>query len=296
MADGANKRIEIFSPEGDFLGLWTDMGGPNDITRGEDGGFYIGTQFVQDEGIELLRPHLTTRHRSPESLRVPHHIVWGCTALAGLAVAAITAIVVLHPIGSAGERSAPPATDIASTGATSAPPAAPNGLPVKAAPMAEAAAVLPSTPPLVPTVPAAPPLRAQSDRALPARMEPMRPPGESPSPAAAQPVTIPTASPPSSEPPSDPRRSPAAIAALVARGDGFLSTGDIVSARLFYERAADAGDGPAALRLGATLDPGFLNRAGIRGVQGDADQAASWYGRAEELDRRRLIEPGPPAR
>jgi hypothetical protein len=38
VADGANKRIEIFSPEGDFLGLWTDMGGPNDITRGEDGG------------------------------------------------------------------------------------------------------------------------------------------------------------------------------------------------------------------------------------------------------------------
>jgi hypothetical protein len=296
VADRANKRIQIFSPEGDFLGLWTDMGGPNDITGGKDGPFYIAAQVGQEEGIEFLRHQLTTRHRSPEIRRAQHHIVRGCAVLAGLAVAAIAAIVVLHPMGPAGERSAPPATDIASTGATSAPNEITRGLPVKAAPMAEAAAVLPSTPPLVPTVPPAPTPQAQSDRALPARMEPTRPPEESPSPAAAQPVTIPTASPPSTEPPSDMRLSPAGIAALVARGDGFLSTGDIASARLFYERAADAGDGPAALRLGATLDPGFLNRAGIRGVQGDADQAASWYRRARKLDLRRLTEPGPPAR
>ena len=39
MADRANKRIQIFSPDGDFLGQWTGMGGPNDITRGKDGTF-----------------------------------------------------------------------------------------------------------------------------------------------------------------------------------------------------------------------------------------------------------------
>jgi len=39
VADRANKRIQIFSPEGDFLGMWTGMGGPNDITRGKDGMF-----------------------------------------------------------------------------------------------------------------------------------------------------------------------------------------------------------------------------------------------------------------
>jgi len=48
VADRANKRIQIFSPDGDFLGQWTGMGGPNDITRGKDGNFYIAEQ--EDEG------------------------------------------------------------------------------------------------------------------------------------------------------------------------------------------------------------------------------------------------------
>jgi len=57
-----------------------------------------------------------------------------------------------------------------------------------------------------------------------------------------------------------PRLATAEIAALRARGDSLLGVGDITSARLFYERASDAGDGRAALRLGATYDPGFLDR------------------------------------
>jgi DNA-binding beta-propeller fold protein YncE len=48
VADRSNKRIQIFSPEGDFLGQWTDMSGPNDITRGRDGNFYIAEQ--EDDG------------------------------------------------------------------------------------------------------------------------------------------------------------------------------------------------------------------------------------------------------
>jgi TPR repeat protein len=77
--------------------------------------------------------------------------------------------------------------------------------------------------------------------------------------------------------------SPAEIAALVNRGDIFLKAGDIASARSFYERAADSGDGAAALRLGATYDPEFLGRAGMRGNPGDPAQAASWYQRARDL-------------
>jgi hypothetical protein len=82
---------------------------------------------------------------------------------------------------------------------------------------------------------------------------------------------------------ANPRLSPAQTAALVTRGDGFLSVGDIASARLFYERAADAGNGSAVLRLGATFDTGFLSRAAIRGTLGDPVQAAFWYRRAREL-------------
>jgi hypothetical protein len=48
VADRANKRIQIFSPDGDFLGMWTGMGGPNDISRGKDGNFYIAEQ--EDDG------------------------------------------------------------------------------------------------------------------------------------------------------------------------------------------------------------------------------------------------------
>jgi DNA-binding beta-propeller fold protein YncE len=44
IADRANKRIQIFTPEGAFLGQWTGMGGPNDITHGHDGNFYIAEQ------------------------------------------------------------------------------------------------------------------------------------------------------------------------------------------------------------------------------------------------------------
>jgi TPR repeat protein len=69
---------------------------------------------------------------------------------------------------------------------------------------------------------------------------------------------------------------------LLARGDSLLGMGDIASARLFYERAADTGDGQAALRLGETYDPAFLERARLR-VQGDRARAVLWYQRAREL-------------
>jgi hypothetical protein len=77
--------------------------------------------------------------------------------------------------------------------------------------------------------------------------------------------------------------STAEVTELLAHGDALLHTGDIASARLFYERAAAAGDGRAALRLGATFDPAFLGSAGLRNVQGDAAEARSWYSRALDL-------------
>ena len=72
---------------------------------------------------------------------------------------------------------------------------------------------------------------------------------------------------------------------LVERGDAFFSARDISSARLYYERAAEAGDGQAALRLGASFDPEILERAGARGVAGDPALALSWYRRARALGK-----------
>lgn len=59
--------------------------------------------------------------------------------------------------------------------------------------------------------------------------------------------------------------------------------GDIASARLFYERAAAAGDARAALALGNSFNPAFLRRLGVLGMEGDAAAAARWYRRARAL-------------
>jgi phage shock protein A len=70
--------------------------------------------------------------------------------------------------------------------------------------------------------------------------------------------------------------------ALVNRGDALLGSGDVASARLFYERAAEAGNAEGALRLGETYDPAFFKRARLQGKP-DSAQALFWYGRAREL-------------
>src|SRR5438128_9971649 len=80
-----------------------------------------------------------------------------------------------------------------------------------------------------------------------------------------------------------PLASAAGTAGLLSRGDSLFGAGDVASARLFYERAADAGDGEAALRLGETFDPNFLKRAKLRAFRGDPASAEFWYRRAREL-------------
>jgi hypothetical protein len=77
--------------------------------------------------------------------------------------------------------------------------------------------------------------------------------------------------------------SGAEMAELLAHGDSLLRNGDIASARLFYERAAGAGDGRAALRLGATFDPEFLGRLGPSKLQANSAEARLWYNRARDL-------------
>ncbi|MFD2181134.1 hypothetical protein [Rhodoplanes azumiensis] len=91
------------------------------------------------------------------------------------------------------------------------------------------------------------------------------------------PVTVTAAS------PSAPVVDAEEIALLIDRGKAFLAGGDVAAARLLLRRAAEAGDAPAALLLGATFDPVALERLQILGAVGDAAQARQWYQRAAAL-------------
>ena len=83
--------------------------------------------------------------------------------------------------------------------------------------------------------------------------------------------------------PTVPTLSGAEFAGLLARGDWLFATGDVGSARLLYERAADAGEARAAVRLGETFDPIYLDNSRLRGLQGDPDTAVFWYRHARDL-------------
>jgi predicted double-glycine peptidase len=86
-------------------------------------------------------------------------------------------------------------------------------------------------------------------------------------------------------------RAPASVPtsitdALLKRGGALLAAGDILGARLAYQRAADGGDGRAALAMGKTYDPTYLKDAGVVGVQAQPDRAADWYAKAAALGER----------
>ena len=93
--------------------------------------------------------------------------------------------------------------------------------------------------------------------------------------------TVTTLRPP--KPPAELGFSATEIAALLARGDWLFATGDVASARIFYERAAHSGVAQAAVRLGQTFDPVFLDRAHLRGVPSDLGMALFWYRLARDL-------------
>jgi hypothetical protein len=71
-------------------------------------------------------------------------------------------------------------------------------------------------------------------------------------------------------------------AVLVRRGRELLAAGDIAAARRFFERAAEAGNAPAATGAGRTYDPLYLRQA-ARGLRGDPQKAADWYRKAVAL-------------
>jgi hypothetical protein len=73
------------------------------------------------------------------------------------------------------------------------------------------------------------------------------------------------------------------VAALLKRGEGFIASGDLASARLVFQRAAEAGEAQAALLLAGTYDPIALQKLGLQGPKADVEKARTWYQRAQEL-------------
>ncbi len=70
---------------------------------------------------------------------------------------------------------------------------------------------------------------------------------------------------------------------LLQQGEQFVASGDLVTARQVYRKAAEAGNAAAALALGATYDPVVLAKIGVRGLGADVEKARSWYEKAKEF-------------
>jgi len=79
------------------------------------------------------------------------------------------------------------------------------------------------------------------------------------------------------------RIDPDELAALLKRAKGLLAIGDITSARLLLERAADAQEAEAALMLAGTYDPQVLGGQDLRSVTPDPAAARIWYQKAAQL-------------
>jgi hypothetical protein len=79
------------------------------------------------------------------------------------------------------------------------------------------------------------------------------------------------------------RIDPDELAALLKRAKGLLAIGDITSARLLLERAADAQEADAALMLAGTYDPQVLGAQDMRSITPDPAMARLWYQKAVEL-------------
>ena len=76
---------------------------------------------------------------------------------------------------------------------------------------------------------------------------------------------------------------PAEIELLMQQGEQFIAAGDLVTARIVFQRAAEAHDATAALALAATYDPTVLSKLGVVGMSADVEKARTWYQKAESL-------------
>lgn len=99
--------------------------------------------------------------------------------------------------------------------------------------------------------------------------------------------TSPTAQQPAPQQQAESRTmSPEEVGSMLKRGEELLMQGDIASARLLLQRAADAQDARAAFALAASYDPIELKRLGVYGATPDVTKARDWYERAKQYGSR----------
>lgn len=74
---------------------------------------------------------------------------------------------------------------------------------------------------------------------------------------------------------------------LIREGNRYMRDGEIIRARSYYEQAARAGHGEAALAMGRSFDPSYFERLDRKTGEPDAAQAFEWYRQAMNagLDR-----------
>ncbi|MGH6735482.1 MAG: SH3 domain-containing protein [Methyloceanibacter sp.] len=70
---------------------------------------------------------------------------------------------------------------------------------------------------------------------------------------------------------------------LIDHGNKMIAVGYLAGARAYFERAAEAGSGEAALAVGATYNPEVIAALGTQGIKPDPEAAAAWYDRAGAL-------------
>ena len=95
-------------------------------------------------------------------------------------------------------------------------------------------------------------------------------------------ATAPVAAAPANPPPAR-KLDAEEVAMLLNRAKGLLAAGDIASARLLLERAADAQETRAMLLLAQTYDPEVLGTQDIRNIVPDPAMARVWYQKAAQL-------------
>jgi len=77
---------------------------------------------------------------------------------------------------------------------------------------------------------------------------------------------------------------------LLQQGEAHLSLGDITGARMFFQKAANAGDANAAIALGRSFEPDFLANLKVKGMTPDIEAARRWYRRAIDLGSKEAFD------